>query len=464
MKVTLDSPAALPFQSSLSLPPLSARPLILTLLGVGFFTSSFDIFLVLNLGGATLRLCQISLLLLYFLAAAKIVQARTILWPRGGFAIVLWCVLQGIVVSRSEAPVPSFELFCLLLFTVFSVFAVLQLCGRATWLETLVRIYLYSFVFMAVIGLIQFVLPSLHVYPFVQQWIRYRVVPRISGLSYEPSYYATYLVIGWVMLIDLRRSGAAIVVGTRWLFLIWIVSIALLFSTSRTAWVVMIAEGIAHLTPAIGRILRRQFHRVLRGDLRGPLPSPRLIRRTALSLLLVASVLAVININVLFAGTGINNTAAHSVDQRLEGYDYTVRVFHEHPWFGSSLGGVAARITQFKGSPEPSVKDIKINFGFPVPVEVLAASGVVGFIPFVWFFFKITLGERHLLRERWSDERAKWLRAAIRALFFEWLALCADQNLIRMYLWFHIIMIVLLAYNLRYCVTDRPLENNLVIA
>ncbi len=462
--MTLDSPSSLILESSPPLPPLSARPLILALLGIAFYASSFDVALVLNLGGATLRLCQVALLFLFFLAAAKIVQARAILWPRGGFALVLWCLLQGIVVSQSKAPLPSFELFCLLLFTICGVFAILQLCGRAPWMETLVRIYLHSFVFMAIFGLVQFVTPSLHIYLFIQQWIHYNTLPRISGLSYEPSYYGTYLIIGWVMLIDLRLSGAAIVKGTRWLAFIWLISIALVLSTSRTAWLVMIAEGIARAVPVIFRLLRNQFRRLLRGDLRGPLPTPRLVLWTASSLLAIAVTLAFVNVNSFLAGTGINNTPAHSVAQRQEQYEYTMRAFREHPWFGSSLGGVAARITQFKGHPEVSVADIKVNFGFPVPVEVLAASGIIGFLPFLWFFYKITLGERHLIREHWPGQRARWLRAAIRALFFEWFALLADQNLIRMYLWFHITMIVILAYNLRHVLPAQQPGNTLVTA
>ena len=62
----------------------------------------------------------------------------------------------------------------------------------------------------------------------------------------------------------------------------------------------------------------------------------------------------------------------------------------------------------------------------------------------------ITFGERKLMKANWADDRAKWLHALIRALAFEWLILLGDQYLIRVYFWFHVTMVVVVGYSLRY--------------
>ena len=77
------------------------------------------------------------------------------------------------------------------------------------------RAYLWSFVAVALYGLLQFFGPLLlHVtMPFTVQWIVHGRVARINAFSYEPSYYATYMFIGWAMLFQLRLSNAEITRG-----------------------------------------------------------------------------------------------------------------------------------------------------------------------------------------------------------------------------------------------------------
>ena len=55
-----------------------------------------------------------------------------------------------------------------------------------------------------------------------------------------------------------------------------------------------------------------------------------------------------------------------------------------------------------------------------------------------------------LAKRHWPSEQAKWVKALARAMIFEWLVLLADQNLMRVYLWFHVTMVALVAYNLEF--------------
>ncbi len=165
---------------------------------VCLFTASFDIALVFNVG-ATLRLPQILMVFVVIGALGRIAQSGTILWPRGGMGLVVWCVVQLIFLSISVAPGIGIPYNFLLFFTIFGVFAVLQLYGQSDYIDSLMKVYLLSYVFVAFFGLFQLVTPGLHLGTyFVTEWILHGKIPRINGFSYEPSYYATYMVMGWI--------------------------------------------------------------------------------------------------------------------------------------------------------------------------------------------------------------------------------------------------------------------------
>ena len=59
--------------------------------------------------------------------------------------------------------------------------------------------------------MIQFALPVLGLgAPLVKQWWIPGFLPRVNGFSYEPSYLATYLLIGFVFASSLRRARSAL--------------------------------------------------------------------------------------------------------------------------------------------------------------------------------------------------------------------------------------------------------------
>ena len=428
---------------------------------VALLTASFDIFLFVNVAGATLRLCEVMLVLTMLVACAHVARNRILLWPRGGYAILLWVTIQGILTFRSVIPLISFELYALMLIPIFGIFALLQLYGRSRWLPRLMKSYLGTFGFVACFALFQFVAPALHLgSPLITQWILHGLIPRVNGFSYEPSFFGTYMIMGWITLIELRVLKAPLVAGRTWFWIVILISISLLLSTSKTAWVLMLLEGLLRLFSAAKRLIRLQWIRLRAGYLRIPTISWRAFVAVAatvtLSAVVVARVSHLVDLNIFLSGSGINGAPSHSVDQRASDFSWTREVIREHPWVGIGLGGVSGRIGELKGMPVHNAADAKLNWGFPVPVEVFAASGLFGFIPFLWFFVEITWGERRLLKEHPNDERSKWLRALIRGLIFEWLFLAADQNLVRMSLWFHITVLVIVAYNLRYATTGQP--------
>ena len=423
-------------------------------MAASFFTASCDLILVFKLGG-TVRFAQIMVLLAMLASIAQMIQHQAILWSKGATAMAMWCFFQGVLISQSQATAISAQLYFLLLFTVIGMFATLQLYGRSEWLQPLMKVYLQSFVFVGTFGLFQLVSPALHLGSFlVTQWIRNPELPRINGFSYEPSYFATYLIIGWITIIDLKVSNASIVKGRRWAWAIALLTAALVSSTSKTAIIFVVMEGLARLAPFAARITRNQFCRLQRGSLVVSLPRPAVFFRVSaiflVSILLLGLSTRVVDPALLLVGTGLNNTAAHSVTTRRDSFNDTVEVIRQHPLIGRSLGGVAASNAALHGAKVTNVEELRLYWGFPVPVDIFAASGLLGFIPFLWFFLAITFGERQLIHKFWPDERAKWLHALIRALIFEWLCLLVDQNLLRVYFWFHVTMVVVVGYSLRY--------------
>ena len=435
---------------------------------IAFFSASCDVVLAISLGG-TVRLAQLMLLGLIVCAFARMIQKRTILWPQGGYALAVWCVLQGLLLTQSPAPGVSAQLYVLLLFTIAGMYAMLQLYGLSPRLESLMKIYLLSYVAVAAFGLFQFVAPALHLgHPLIVQWIIHGLIPRISGFNYEPSYFATYMVMGWITLVDLRLSKAALTSSRPWLWATILTGLVLFLSTSKTAWMLMIIEVLARVFPYLLFPLRRMIGRLRAGRLLIPLPRVNVIAGLVALFFAASAFLAglsrLIDPNYFLSGTGLNGTPAHSLNDRLGGFHATLAVIEMHPFIGRSLGGVAGSIANLLGYQVTTVDELHHFWGFPVPLDVFAASGLWGFIPFAWFFWQILWRDRELIRGNLSDERTKWLRALMRGLVFEWLALCADQNLLRLYFWFHVTMVVIVAYNLRYGAAGQASAEGLVTA
>ena len=88
---------------------------------------------------------------------------------------------------------------------------------------------------------------------------------------------------------------------------------------------------------------------------------------------------------IFLNGTGLSDTAAHSVIERAAAFQDTVTTFYQHPLVGSSLGGVSSRIAELHSEKVTSFEASNQFYPINVFAEVLAASGVVGVIPFVWF-------------------------------------------------------------------------------
>ena len=130
-------------------------------------------------------------------------------------------------------------------------------------------------------------------------------------------------------------------------------------------------------------------------------------------------------------------TASHSVDEREDHLQDTLQAIADHPWMGSSLGGVTESIAGYMGKRPQNFEETKLFEGQSVFAEVVAASGVPGSIPF-FCFLAIYLAAPVRLARTATPLQAAWLRALVVALVFEWAILQFNQNILRLYLWVHI--------------------------
>jgi len=406
-----------------------------------FFTSSFDIFLSLDLG-PNVRIAQLFSLLLIAVALLTHRMGLAMEMPLGAPWLLAWCAIQLAFVPVADFWQKSLAYCVWLALNIALSFAMVNLfAADFVRLQTLLKLYLGSFVFAACFGILQFVLPVAGGPALlVEQWWLPGRVPRVNGFSFEPSYYATYLIMGLVCLGSLRRSGVTEFRTKAWTSAYLLIILAMVLCSSRMGLAFVLLE--LAITPV------RRLWRIVR--------SPRLVlgfhvsgwkmlAAATLIWMTYAAVSGVVSwfrenprtVVILASGTGLLGTASHSLDERQDHLQDTLQTIADHPWMGYSLGGVTESIASYTGKKPQNFEETKLFEGQSVFAEVVAASGLPGSIPF-FCFLVIYLGAPLRLARTCSPFQAAWLRALVLSLVFEWAILQFNQNILRLYLWVHI--------------------------
>jgi hypothetical protein len=418
--------------------PLKRAALITA--GLVILTSSFDIFLVVHVGG-NYRLCQLVVPILFAVATFRASRAGRI--PTlGALPLSIWLMFQILFIPVSDFW-PKSVAYCLwLMLNVGMMFSFVQIfSGDLRALTTLLRWYCISFGLIATFGIVQFVLPVLgYGGPLVAQWWVQDRLARANGFSYEPSYFATYLLIGLVFMGSLRRARSSLLPPKAFASIYWITAAGVLVSSSRMGIGFMFLDVILHsLRPwsCLFKDLARK--RIVVSTLKALVPSVACVALASLSVSWGAGFLeSNPEIALRFLnGTGISDTAAHSVVQREDSLEDTLTVFLQHPIIGQSLGGVSSAIAAIHGETIKSFEDSKAFEGMSVFAEALAASGIVGIIPFLWFL-TTTIRRPLMVASLSTPFYATLLRGLVRSLLFGWAILQFNQNMLRPYWWVHL--------------------------
>jgi hypothetical protein len=386
------------------------------------FMVSGDIFFVIPIGGFTLRIFQIVMVPVLLKGLWDLVNRSV--WPVGFGYLLLWTLFILCFVPNTSFLDRNIFYALWLIFSVLVILGVTSCIDTHEKLLKLSRWYVYSYGFSAAFGLSQFILPLIGLHPFlVQQWWFPGILARINGFTYEPSYYATYMIAGWVMIDYLRYKKF----GLPYLDLVyWLVTVALLLSSSRIGWATMIAWlGLR----AFWHLRERTF------------PWRKLaIAGIATASILVAATLwlglRTEDLSFLTSGLGIlEETGSYSSQGRWDTTMQTLRVYADHPIIGVSLGGIAPEIARQNEISVADNEDAKANEGLCTTAEVLAASGTIGFVFYVLYMSKLC---GSVLQSRKGTVLAVALGWG---LIFQLIILQTDQNILRGYVWFHIALL-----------------------
>jgi O-antigen ligase len=428
---------------SASLENLGVERRVASALGRGlcFLTILFasgDVWPVIRVG-FTFRFAQVSALL----AAALLLSDRNrrvrgfpgVVWL---YAFILWITLTlplSLFFERSVGYVLWAITDALTIVTFVHYF------DTETRMHTLIRWYCIGFIGLSWFGLIQLLLGLRGIDLLVQEWWIPGRLPRISGLSYEPSYYATYLIPGWVFSAYLIETKVASPKrGLVWTCFIS-TTLALAFSTSRMGWLMMILW-----------ILFRASTRTLRALLRGVVGRRSLVGTwsTALAAVLVGALLVQYGNQVassvsagvfLFQGVGMFGESSSSSTSRIENFEQTWDAFMERPVIGSGIGALPVEIAAQSGEGVDSLEEAKAHEGMSVLVELLASTGLIGGL--LTLAFAVTIVLRY--RQSWTmapPSQREVLSGVAWGVVWILLILQFNQNFLRIYLFVDLAVLV----------------------
>lgn len=405
------------------------------LLYLSILTTSFDIFLVVDLG-VNVRISQILLLLPFIYIIHRVNIKRKIIFPLGFGYLILWTFFIILFIPNTSYLVRSIGYALWLIFDVYLIFFMVNFIDTYPKLINLLKIYIFSFLFISLFGLYQFISPFFGLpEPLIMQWWIPGILPRINGFSYEPSYFATYLLIGWSLNYFLLRYKIKIMNPTILKAMFLLETCVMILSSSRMGYLMM-AMVLLEYPIRLGIELGKEFinHKIKMITLK---KIGKILGSMIIGIILISTSIKEEEIEFLGAGLALfGNTSSHSSDTRISEASDTFAVFLENPLIGYSLGGVAASVAGYRGFGVNDLEDLKSNEGMAVFLEALAASGIIGIIPFILYFYI-------LIRKIWTAIRHKYdtfniLLPLVAALIMELIILQFNQNILRPYLWMHI--------------------------
>jgi hypothetical protein len=405
--------------------------------------ASNDLVGSIEIGGGNLRIGLIPMAVFIGWAAA-LVRFEAIARPYAGVLLLMWTIANTLFIFNASQSFRTYAYTIWLWLFVLFVFATGVVFSDRTSALRLARLSIAAYAAVALFGLAQFALFAFGINVLVeQQWMS--GVARINGLSYEPSYFATYMIAGWAIL--LTQLAHRVYLWHPWIE--WtgfaLVTVVLLLCSSRIGYLGMVLLVL--------------------------LLSPRLIHLVASSgvaifLALCVAVGGVVGAVSLISdrssapfwlleGTGIADTAAHSVEDRLMGLEEYWSAFAEDPFLGYSLGGVAARVYGAGFDDSVSNESLRHSQGINVSMEILLATGALFAPLFFAYLWKLTGGLRGFLRMCPDKKFNTVVAANAVGLATQFFLLQFNQNILRTYFWIQVAVTAALAGVLLRLIFDK---------
>lgn len=400
--------------------------------------ASGDVWPVLHVG-FTFRLAQICIIsAAIFLIAIRDFRIRAfpgIAW------IYAFCVWIAVTLPASLYLERSVAYVVWAVADAMIVLIFVQCFREKAEVLNLFRWALISYIILSLFGLLQFLLYWHGIDLFVREWWLKGRIARINGLSYEPSYYATYLIPGWVSsayLVERRAEFPS--QRLQWLCFVT-TTFALILCSSRMGYLMMALWSLFR-----GALLP------LRAVIRGVVKRGRLRAGiggiSAILIMIIGAVryrsrllVLIVALPFLFSGLGILGHSSQSAGTRLQSLARTWRAFMQHPIIGTGIGALPADIAAQTGQGVYSIREAKKFEGMSIAAEILASTGIVGAAIVVGLVLTI-LGAYRRSRERVKTWQRLVLSAQGWGLLWMLLMLQMNQNFLRIYIFVDLAILI----------------------
>ena len=411
------------------------RSITNTLMWASILTPSFDIILTVDIGGLTMRISQLFALAVFVYFVFDSFRGASLRFPLGFGSLAVVILFNTLWIYRALTVKNAVAYEIWLIFDAVEILLFTHYLSRQETLASLVRKYIFCFDALAIVGWLQFILQYFGINFFVTQ---FHEMHRTNGFSFEPSYYATYLLMGCVICLYLLETHNERAMSRRMLQLSAVLNVgALLTSTSRMGWLMLAAYvGVRSLVAFYLQIKTKQ------GNL---LRLLLLLVPVGLTVLVVVVIVGIQleNPTILLytQGLGIGKDDAHSSGQRLEALAGVWGVFRSSPLAGCSYGGLDAAILTSLGIPVTEVSNG--TYSMCVSVEALAALGVFGAAFLFKYIWDLSVGCYLRARRLSAVDRPdrELLTALLLAHVFIFAILQFNQNILRTVYWTHLMLI-----------------------
>ena len=407
--------------------------IINTLIWISILIASCDIVLAFEVAGLTVRISQLVSMAVMFLFLLRIIKFGNvkILTPYYNLLIVI--VFNTICIFNSKTIFNAVGYDLWLLFDCVQVLAFTYFLSKQESVHSIVRKYIMCFNALAVVGFVQFALQFVGINFFVTQ---YNDLHRSNGFLYEPSFYATYMIMGSIICLYLleRRNykcmrKSALIVSTL------LNCGAVVISTSRMGILILLIYVVyrGFMSLRIYIHMKSSFIRII-------FTLMPIMVGIGLIFFIIAVEFEVPFVMHYLSGLGIGNTTSHSADARMSGFVDTWKLFLDSPFLGCSLGGIDAGIIEYKARNYTVANNGGASMC--ISLEALAAYGIFGAYFFFKYMYDLTIGGYLKAKKRPGNKQDREpVYAMLIALFFEFAILQLNQNVLRPPFWVHIALV-----------------------
>lgn len=396
--------------------------------------------------GFTFRLSQLLALAALAMLVPTLLRQGVVL---GGYMIPAagWIAFSLVVFPLSLYQARSIGYTLWLITNILTIFAFVQAFRFAADVSVLLRAYIYGFILLAAFGMMQLAAGVLGIDLLIQEWWIDDTLPRINGLSYEPSYYATYLLPGWVTAAYLVEKQTDLVNRFTLKLALMTTSLALLLATSRLGWMLMaLWVAFRSLTWLLRLLLGTQILRRRIGVIGVAGIATGLFGISPVGLAVAKYIGAALSaVSFLLNGLGILGASSHSFSDRFQGALMTWNAFLNHPWVGTGLGALPVEIAKFRHAPVQTLADAKANEGMSTALELIASVGIIGCLFVGAFAVMVVLKWRRAFMVS-SGQKQTVLLGVGWGIIWLLLALQFNQNFLRIYVWMDVAVMLALAH------------------